>query len=84
MEIAIEINHSAYDHGITEISIRQAIMNPIFNDVLDEFAGKNLLLGFDNSGKLLEIIYNYIDERSINVFHAMRCRKCYYHLLLGN
>ena len=84
MEVAIEINHSAYDHKITEASIRQAIMNPVYNDVLEEFADKYLLLGFDNSGKLLEIIYNHIDEQSINVFHAMRCRKCYYHLLPGN
>ncbi|MCL2180563.1 MAG: hypothetical protein FWB83_05495 [Treponema sp.] len=84
MEITIEINLSAYDHGITEASIRQAIMNPVYNDVLDEFVDKYLLLGFDNSGKLLEIIYNNIDEQSINVFHAMRCRKCYYHLLSGN
>jgi hypothetical protein len=84
MEITIEFNPSAFGHNITESSIRQAIKNPVYNDVLDEFANKNLLLGFDNSGKLLEIIYNDIDERSINVFHAMRCRKCYYHLLPDN
>ena len=84
MEVTIEITPSAYDHDITEVSIRQAIMNPVYNDVLDEFADKYLLLGFDNSGKLFEIIYNEIDERTINVFHAMRCRKCYYHLLPGN
>ena len=84
MDIAIEINRSAYDHKITEVSIRQAIMNPVYNDVLEKFADKYLLLGFDNSGKLLEIIYNHIDEQSINVFHAMKCRKCYYHLLPGN
>ena len=84
MEIIIEVNPSAYDHEITEASIRQAIINPVYNDVLDEFTNKYLLLGFDSSGKLLEIIYNYIDERSINVFHAMKCRKCYYHLLSGN
>ena len=84
MDVVVEINRSAYDHDITETSIRQAIMNPVYNDVLDEFANKYLLLGFDNSGKLIEIIYNYIDETSINVFHAMRCRKCYFHLLPGN
>jgi hypothetical protein len=84
MEISIEFNSSAFDHGITEASIRQAIMNPVYNDILDEFDNKYLLLGFDNSGKLLEIIYNDIDERSINIFHAMRCRKCYYHLLPRN
>jgi len=84
MNIAIEFNPSAFDHGITEASIRQAIKNVVYNDILDEFANKYLLLGFDNSGKLLEIIYNDIDEQSINIFHAMRCRKCYIHLLPGN
>jgi hypothetical protein len=84
MEIFIEFNPSAFDHNITEASIRQAIINSVYNDVLDEFANKYLLLGFDNSGKLLEIIYNDIDDQSINVFHAMRCRKCYYHLLPEN
>ncbi|MDR2964453.1 MAG: hypothetical protein LBU88_01610 [Treponema sp.] len=84
MEITIEFSPSAFDHNITESSIREAIKNPVYNDILDEFVNKYLLLGFDNSGKLLEIIYNDIDERSINVFHAMRCRKCYYHLLPGN
>ena len=81
MEIAIEFNPSAFDHNMTETSIRQAVMNPVYNDVLDEFDNKHLLLGFDNSGRLLEIIYNIINEQSINIFHAMRCRKCYYYLL---
>jgi len=84
MNIAIEFNPSAFDHGITEVSIREAIKNAVYNDILDEFANKYLLLGFDNSGKLLEIIYNDIDEQSINIFHAMRCRKCYTHLLPRN
>ena len=42
MEVAIEINRSAYDHKITETSIRQAIMNPVYDEeaqaLADEFA----------------------------------------------
>jgi len=84
VEIIIEINPSAYWHKITEKSIRQAVLNVVYDDILDEFADKHLLLGFDNNGKLLEIMYNVIDEESINIFHAMECRKCYFHLLMGN
>jgi len=81
MYVGIEFNPCAFDHKITEDSIRQAVMNTVYDDILDEFADKHLLLGFDNSGMLLEIMYNIIDEQSINIFHAMRCRKCYLHLL---
>jgi hypothetical protein len=41
---------------------------------------KHLLLGFDTRANLLEIIYNIIDEQTINVFHVMKCRKAYYSL----
>jgi hypothetical protein len=26
-------------------------------------------------------MYNVIDEQTVNVFHAMKCRNIYYHLL---
>ena len=81
MYVAIEFNPSAFKHDITEFAIRQAIINAIYDDVLDDLANKHLLMGFDNNGNLLEIMYNVIDEQSVNVFHAMRCRSIYYRLL---
>jgi uncharacterized DUF497 family protein len=81
MNIAIVCNPSAFKHGITESSIRQAVLNVVFDDIWDENADKHLLLGFDNNGNLLEIMYNVIDEKSINVFHAMKCRSSYCNLL---
>jgi hypothetical protein len=36
---------------------------------------KYLLIGFDTNANLLEILYNVISERYINVFHAMKCRR---------
>jgi hypothetical protein len=39
---------------------------------------KYLSVGFDKTGNLLEIMYNYIDEQTIKVFHAMKCQKQYY------
>jgi len=80
MYVAIEFNPSAFNHGITETAIKRAFINVIYDDVWDEFDDKHLLIGFDNNGTLLEIMYNVIDEQSINVFHAMECRKFYYKL----
>ena len=81
MNIAIEFNPSAFKHGITETAIRRAIINVIYDDIWDEDFDKHLLLGFDSNGNPLEIMYNIIDEQTINVFHAMKCRGIYYHLL---
>jgi uncharacterized DUF497 family protein len=79
--IAIEFNPSVFNHGITEAAIKHAFINVIYDEIWDEFDDKHLLIGFDNNGTLLEIMYNVIDEQSINVFHAMEYRKIYYHLL---
>jgi hypothetical protein len=40
-----------------------------------------IVLGFDNSGNLLEIMYNRTDEETVNVFHAMKCRSIFFPLL---
>ena len=82
MNINVEINPSALKHGITEAAIRHAIINGVvYDDIWDNAADKHLLMGFDNNSKLLEIMYNIIDEQNINVFHAMKCRSIYFHLL---
>ena len=76
MYINIKINKAAYKHKITEADIKRALSRPRFDGAIDENDGnKYLTIGFDNAGNLLEIMYNLIDEQSINVFHAMRCRK---------
>jgi hypothetical protein len=47
------------------------------SDNEDEINARYLLIGFDRSANLLEIMYNVIDENTIKVFHAMRCRNVY-------
>jgi hypothetical protein len=79
-EIVIEFNPSAFKHGIGEDAIRTAIEQFMYNEIMEDDAGKHLLLGFDTQANLLEIIYNVIDEQHINVFHAMKCRRAYYSL----
>jgi hypothetical protein len=77
MDIAIEFNPSAFKHGISEEDIRTAIERFVYNEIMEDDEDKHLLLGFDTHANLLEIIYNKIDAQTINIFHAMRCRKAY-------
>jgi hypothetical protein len=73
----IEFSKSAFSHKISETDIRRALADWIFEDQIDlaNHEDKHLLLGFDTKGRVLEILYNIIDEHTINVFHAMKCRK---------
>ena len=79
----IEFNPAAFKHDISEADIRKAIDRFIYEDPLEDFDNKYLLLGFDTKGQLLEVMYNLIDVDTINVFHAMPCRKVFYELLRG-
>jgi len=46
-----------------------------------EYKDKHLLIGFDSNANLIEIIYDVIDDDTVLVFHAMKCRKAYITLL---
>ena len=81
MGIDIEFNQSAFKHGFTEENIRYALNRPCYEGPLEDDEEKIIFIGFDNYGRLLEILYNLIDDRSINVFHAMKCQNIYFHLL---
>ena len=48
---------------------------PIHEQLLEKYFNKWLVIGHDNAGNLIEISYNIIDENTVNVFHAMPCRK---------
>ena len=81
MDEEIEFNHGAFKHGITVERIRDVLSKPLYEGPLEDDANKFIIIGFDNSGNLLEIFYNYIDDKTINVFHAMKCRSIFYPLL---
>jgi uncharacterized DUF497 family protein len=81
MSAKIEFNPAAFKHGMSEADIQHAVDTFIYEDPLDEFENKYLVIGFDTKGLLLEVMYNIIDEASINVFHAMPCRKAFYRFL---
>jgi len=77
----IEFNHAAFRHGISEERICCALKKPEYEGPLDDDGNKYIVLGFDNAGNLLEILYNRIDDETINIFHAMTCRSIFYPLL---
>ena len=71
----IEFNKAAFKHGISKVNIRYALWHPLYEQLLDLYINKWLVIGYDTAGNLIEIAYNIIDDDTINVFHAMPCRK---------
>jgi uncharacterized DUF497 family protein len=71
----VRINKSALKHGISEPDIRIALMNFIYEDPIAGEENKFLVVGFDGNGNLIEVVYEYIEDETIHVFHAMKCRK---------
>jgi len=73
---------SAFKHEISEENIRWVLLNHLADGIIEEDdETKYMSIGFDKSGNLLEIMYNLIDEKTIKVFHAMRCRRQFYEKL---
>jgi uncharacterized DUF497 family protein len=71
----IEFNKSAFKHQVTEANIRYAMWHPLHEQLLEIYENKWLIIGYDTAGNLIEVVYNIIDENTVNVFHAMPCRK---------
>ena len=77
LKLNVECNPSAFKHGVTEADIRFAFDNKLFDHPVARQEEKNLLIGFDRQLNPLEILYNEIDDHTVNVFHAMKCRKAW-------
>ena len=75
---------SAFRHDVSEENIRWLLLNHLADGLIEEEnETKYLSIGFDKSGNLLEVMYDYVDEQMIKVFHAMKCRKQFYTKLRG-
>jgi hypothetical protein len=77
--MVVHINESALRHGLDEEDILCALGLPLVDRLMPEYENKYMLIGFDRNGNLLEIMYNIRTDGSYNVFHAMKCRKEFYH-----
>jgi uncharacterized DUF497 family protein len=80
MYINVRYSESALKH-VTKEDIQRAMINVIFDDILDDNKDRHLLIGFEGNGNLLEILYNVIDDDTIRVFHAMKCTNEFIRLL---
>jgi hypothetical protein len=81
MEPDIVCKPSAFNHGVTEADIHWAFTTARYDLPDEDDEEKRLLIGFNNAGNPLEIMYNELDDGRINVFHAMPCRSIFYPLL---
>jgi hypothetical protein len=81
----IEVRSSALKHGVSKTDVIWAFDHPGYDGLFEHGENanedKHLLIGPDVDANMLEILYNFIDEEKINVFHAMRCRNSYKHFL---
>jgi len=84
VDVDIKFSRSAFKHRITEADIRWAIDTAKYDGRLedDEDAeNKRLLIGFDRNANPIEILYNVLDNETVRIFHAMKCRNAFKHLL---
>ena len=65
---------SAFKHGVTEVDIRWAFRTAEYDSPLEGDEDKYLLIGFNTSANLLEIMYYELDDGTACVYHAMPCR----------
>jgi hypothetical protein len=82
--VVLTFSRSSFKHGITDVDIRKAFGNVLYDERLDEgdnLPTRYLLIGFDRKANPLEIIYNVVDEDTIKVFHAMRCQNRFISLI---
>ena len=75
MDVIVEFNEAAFRHGISREDILCAYMNRIYDAAVGGLPEKYVVIGFNRAGNPLEIMYNPIDDNTINIFHAMEARK---------
>lgn len=78
----MKVNPSALQHGISKTDTLYAAENWAYaSDPEDDMPAKQFMLGFDRSGRLLELAILTFDSGNQLVIHAMKARRQYLHLL---
>ena len=70
-KLTVKCNPSAFKHGVTEDDIRFAFDNKLFDQPVTRQEEKNLLIGLDTKLNVIEILYNEIDNQTVNVFLSL-------------
>ena len=60
--VILVYNSSAFKHGFTESDIETAMATALVDELMLGFDNKYLVVGFDRSQNLIEVIYNLVDE----------------------
>ncbi|PQZ48519.1 hypothetical protein CQ040_20210 [Microbacterium sp. MYb54] len=72
------VRRSALKHGVSEHGGIEAASWPVLAAALDdENPGRQLRLGFDSGGRLLELVVLVRDEGTEELIHAMKARPQY-------
>jgi hypothetical protein len=53
----------------------------MYDQLVEGFENKYLLIGFGMHGNLLEVLYTDLGGNRVSVFHAMKCRNALLSLL---
>lgn len=78
----MDIHRSARKHGLSDKSIIQAATNYVVAyPIEDDEPARELRLGFDSAGRLLEIVILLLDDNTELVIHCMKARPQYLELL---
>jgi len=81
MDVIVEFNEAAFNHNIGKEDILCAYRNRIYDAAVEGIPEKYAVIGFDRAGNPLEIMYNPIDDNTINIFHAMKVRNSFIKML---
>lgn len=78
----MKVHESARKHGIAPQEAIHAAEHAVFvSDLDDDSPARQLRLGFDSAGRLLEVFVLRFDSGSELVIHAMKARRQYLDLL---
>ncbi len=79
---AVEIHSSARKHGVIDKDIQQAARHVLVAYLIeDDRPARELRLGFDSTGRLLEVVVLLLDNGREMAIHAMKARPQYFDLL---
>jgi hypothetical protein len=78
----VEVHRSARKHGISDDDILAAAHDYLIAYTIDDDQpARELRLGFDTRGRLLELVVLMLDDAGELIIHAMKARPQYFDLL---
>lgn len=81
-DCCVEVHRSARKHGIGDRDILTVARDYFIAYAIDDDQPpRELRLGFDSRGRLLEVVVLLLDDGSELVIHAMKARPQYFDLL---